>query len=101
MTDIRAYLDFIFSMFFAFGVAFEVPVAVVLLVKAGVIEPEWLSAKRPYVVVWTFVLAMLLTPPDVFSQSLLAFPMLVLFEVGLFVAYRIRRPNKDETEEIK
>jgi len=99
MTDIRAYLDFIFSMFFAFGVAFEVPVAVVLLVKAGVITPESLSAKRPYVIVWAFVLAMLLTPPDIFSQSLLAIPMLVLFEAGLFIAYRIHTAETEtETE---
>ena len=97
MTDIRAYLDFIFSMFFAFGVAFEVPVAVVLLVKAGVITPESLSAKRPYVIVWAFVLSMLLTPPDIFSQSLLAIPMLVLFEAGLFIAYRIHT-DEPETE---
>lgn len=91
MTDIRAYLDFVFGMFLAFGIAFEVPVAIVLLSWAGVIDPVSLAKKRPYVVIWAFVIAMLLTPPDAFSQTLLAIPMLLLFEVGLFAARRLRR----------
>ncbi len=86
MTDIKSYLDFVFSMFIAFGVAFEVPVAVFLLVRGGVIDADKLAKKRPYVVLWAFVAAMLLTPPDVMSQTLLAIPMLILFEIGLFVA---------------
>lgn len=98
MTDIRAYLDFVFGMFFAFGLAFEVPVAIVLLAKAGVVEPEALARKRPYVVLWTFVIAMLITPPDVFSQTLLAIPMLALFEIGLFVARRVA-PRDGEADE--
>jgi len=84
MTDISAYLDFVLTLFFAFGVAFEVPVATVLLVATGITTPEALAAKRPYVIVGAFVVGMLLTPPDVFSQTLLAVPMWMLFEVGIF-----------------
>lgn len=99
MTDIRAYLDFVFGLFFAFGIAFEVPVAIVLLTRAGVVEPDSLAKKRPYVIVWTFVIAMVLTPPDVISQTLLAIPMLLLFEIGLFAARRIRPAKRGETDE--
>ncbi|GMR19686.1 MAG: Sec-independent protein translocase subunit TatC [Gammaproteobacteria bacterium] len=91
MTDIRAYLDFVFSLFIAFGVAFEVPVAVVLLSHAGVVDPDKLAKQRPYVVLGAFVIAMVMTPPDVISQTLLAVPMLLLFEVGLFFARRLRK----------
>lgn len=91
MTDIRAYLDFVFALFFAFGITFEVPVATVLLVRLGFIKAETLSSKRPYVILWCFIVAAVLTPPDVLSQFLLAIPMWVLFEVGLFFAYRIRK----------
>lgn len=91
MTDIRAYLDFVFSMFFAFGIAFEVPVAVVLLARMGVIDPESLAKQRPYVILAAFVIAAILTPPDVFSQIFLAIPMILLFEIGLFVAGRMKR----------
>ncbi len=91
MTDIKAYLDFVFSMFFAFGVAFEVPVAVVILTLVGVVDPESLAEKRPYVFLGCFVVAAVLTPPDVASQVMLALPMYILFEVGLYVARRIRR----------
>jgi len=90
MTDITEYLDFVLKMFFAFGLAFEVPVATVLLVRAGVVTPDDLAAKRPYIIVGAFVVGMLLTPPDVISQSLLAVPMLLLFELGLFFARRVR-----------
>lgn len=89
MTDIRAYLDFVFAMFFAFGVAFEVPVATVLFVKMGFVRPETLSSKRSYVVLGCFIVAAVLTPPDVMSQFMLAVPMWLLFEVGLFFAYRL------------
>jgi sec-independent protein translocase protein TatC len=98
MTDIRAYLDFIFGMFLAFGIAFEVPVALILLTGAGVVNPDSLAKKRPYVVLWTFVIAMLLTPPDVFSQTLLAIPMLLLFEVGLFFARRMKKRKVAEED---
>lgn len=94
MTDINYYLDFVLTMFFAFGVAFEVPVATVLLVLVGVLTPEALAAKRPYVVVGAFVIGMLLTPPDVISQTLLALPMWVLFEVGIFVSRLLLRRRR-------
>lgn len=84
MTDITKYLDFVLQMFFAFGFAFEIPVATVLLIHAGVVSPDGLVKKRPYIIVGCFVVGMLLTPPDVFSQILLAIPMWMLFEVGVF-----------------
>jgi sec-independent protein translocase protein TatC len=92
MTDIRAYLDFAFTMFFAFGVAFEVPVAVVLLARLGVVNPATLANKRPYVILGIFIIAAILTPPDVLSQTFLALPMWFLFEVGLIVARRVAPP---------
>ena len=100
MTDIKAYLDFVFSMFFAFGFAFEVPVAVVILSSTGMVNPETLAEKRPYVIVGAFVIAAILTPPDVASQFLLAVPMLILFEIGLFVARLLhrRRTAGDEAD---
>lgn len=98
MTDIKSYLDFVFSMFFAFGVAFEVPVAVVILSSTGMVHPETLAEKRPYIIVGAFVVAAVLTPPDVASQFLLAVPMLILFEIGLFVARRLHRHRKDGDE---
>ena len=91
MTDIRAYLDFVFSMFFAFGIAFEVPVAVVLLSRMGVVNPDTLAQKRPYVILMAFVAAAVLTPPDIFSQFFLAVPMILLFEIGIFFARRMKR----------
>jgi sec-independent protein translocase protein TatC len=99
MTDIKAYLDFVFSMFFAFGFAFEVPVAVVIMSSTGMVNPETLATKRPYVIVGAFVIAAILTPPDVASQFLLAVPMLILFEVGLFVARLLHRRRKAVDEE--
>jgi sec-independent protein translocase protein TatC len=86
MTDISAYLDFVLTLFFAFGVAFQVPVATVLLVVIGVTTPEALVEKRPYVIVGAFVIGMFLTPPDVFSQTMLAVPMWLLFELGVFAS---------------
>lgn len=86
MTDINAYLSFVMKLFFAFGVAFEIPVATVLLVMAGITSVEKLAAKRQYVILGCFIIGMLLTPPDVFSQTLLAVPMWLLFEVGIVIA---------------
>mgnify|MGYP006271525009 FL=1 len=83
MTDINRYLDFVLKLFFAFGVAFEIPIAALLLIWAGVTTPESLAKKRPYIIVGCFVFGMLLTPPDVISQSLLALPMWLLFEGGI------------------
>lgn len=84
MTDMSKYLDFVLAIFFAFGIAFEVPVATVLLVWAGVTNADSLRKKRPYIIVAAFVIGMLLTPPDVVSQTLLAVPMYLLFEAGLW-----------------
>jgi sec-independent protein translocase protein TatC len=86
MTDISKYLDFVLTLFFAFGVAFEVPVATVLLVWAGIVTPQSLASKRPYIIVAAFVIGMVLTPPDVISQTLLAIPMWMLFELGLLLS---------------
>lgn len=94
MTDIKSYLDFVFSMFFAFGIAFEVPVAVVILVRMGIVNPDTLAKKRAYVVLWAFIVAAVLTPPDVFSQFLLAVPMIILFEIGLFFSRYARPPER-------
>ncbi|MDX2477993.1 MAG: twin-arginine translocase subunit TatC, partial [Gammaproteobacteria bacterium] len=84
MTDISRYLDFVLTLFFAFGAAFEVPIATVLLVWTGVATQQSLREKRPYVIVGAFVAGMLLTPPDVISQTLLAIPIWLLFEAGIF-----------------
>lgn len=97
MTDISKYLDFVLTLFFAFGVAFEVPVATYVLVWMGLTTPESLKEKRPYIIVGAFVIGMLLTPPDVISQTLLAVPMWMLFEVGVFMATHFI-PRKPEPE---
>lgn len=86
--DIADYFSFVFTVFFAFGIAFEVPVATVLMVMVGVTDVESLRAKRRYMVVGAFIFGMLLTPPDMISQTLLAIPMWALFEIGLLVAAR-------------
>ncbi|MGE0080058.1 MAG: twin-arginine translocase subunit TatC [Thiohalomonadaceae bacterium] len=100
MTDISKYLDFVLTIFFAFGVAFEVPIFTILLVWTGTTTPESLRAKRPYIIVGAFVVGMLLTPPDVFSQTLLAIPMWMLFEAGLFFSrYFLRLKEEHEREE--
>lgn len=96
-TDINSYLDFILTIFLAFGVCFEVPVAIILLCWSGVTTAEDLKEKRPYIIVTAFVIGMLFTPPDMFSQTLLAVPMCLLFELGLLVA-RFYQPKDDETE---
>jgi len=99
MTDIRSYMDFVFSMFFAFGIAFEVPIAVILLARMGVINPDTLAQKRPYIILWAFVVAAVITPPDVFSQFFLAVPMILLFEVGLFVSRWMKRSPASTNDE--
>jgi len=96
--DISSFLSFALTIFFAFGLAFEIPVAVFLCVWAGLADPESLAQKRPYVVVGCFVIAMLLTPPDPFTQSMLALPMWALFELGI-VAGRMIRKREEEQEE--
>ncbi|NOR51210.1 MAG: twin-arginine translocase subunit TatC [Gammaproteobacteria bacterium] len=86
MTDIGEYLDFILKIFFAFGVAFEVPIVVILMIWTGMTTAESLAEKRPYMIVGAFVVGMFLTPPDIISQTLLALPMWLLFEVGLIAS---------------
>jgi sec-independent protein translocase protein TatC len=91
MTDIASYLDFVMTLFFAFGVAFEIPVAVILLVWIGVVDVKYLKKIRPYVIIGCFVVGMVLTPPDIFSQTLLAVPMWLLFEIGVLFGGLIRK----------
>lgn len=95
MTDINAYMSFALKLFFAFGIAFEVPVATVLLARLGVVSTKTMAEKRPYIVVVAFVVGMLMTPPDVFSQIMLAIPVCLLFELGLFFARRVEPAAKD------
>jgi sec-independent protein translocase protein TatC len=94
MTDINAYLNFVLKLFFAFGVAFEIPIAAFLLIASGATTVESLSKKRPYIILGCFVVGMLLTPPDVISQSLLAVPMYLLYEVGLLFGRLARRKQQ-------
>lgn len=97
MTDIARYLDFVLSMFLAFGMAFEVPIAIILMVWAGFVTPSQLAEKRAYVLVGAFVVGMLLTPPDMLSQTLLAVPVYLLYELGIVLA-RIVVPGHKEVE---
>ncbi|EAR62486.1 twin-arginine translocase subunit TatC [Neptuniibacter caesariensis] len=99
MTDISSYLNFVLKLFFAFGVVFEIPIATLLLIWTGAATPEGLRQKRAYVIVGCFVLGMLLTPPDVISQSLLAVPMWLLFEAGILLGVIFVRKEKEEEDE--
>ena len=101
MTDISRYLDFVLTLFFAFGAAFEVPVVTVLLVMTGMTTQQALREKRPYVIVGAFVLGMILTPPDVISQTLLAVPVWLLFEMGLyFSGWFVRNRENVQTDAV-
>ena len=91
MTDITKYLDFVLKMFFAFGMAFEVPIATILVISTGMTTADKLAAKRPYIIVVAFIAGMLLTPPDVVSQMLLAIPIWILFEFGLIFSRILTR----------
>jgi sec-independent protein translocase protein TatC len=88
MTDIKSYLDFTIGMLFAFGLAFQVPIAIIIIVWVGLVSRKSLAKSRPYVFLAAFVIGMILTPPDVFSQTLLALPMYALFEAALFFCWR-------------
>lgn len=100
MTDISSYLDFVLKLFFAFGFAFEVPIATLLLLWTGISTVESLSEKRPYIIVGAFVIGMLLTPPDIISQTMLALPVWLLFELGLFCSRWLpARKTAEEDEE--
>ena len=94
MTDIRSYLDFVLKLFFAFGISFEIPIAVIILSWMGAVDPENLAKKRPYVFILCFVFGMLLTPPDILSQTLLAIPMWLLFEIGIMFG-RLVKPKSE------
>ena len=96
MTDISSYLDFILTIFFAFGIAFEVPIATVMLVATGITSPESLGRKRPYVFLGAFVIGMFLTPPDVISQTLLAVPIYLLFEAGIIMSRLILKEREEK-----
>ncbi len=98
-TDISSYLNFVLKLFFAFGVAFEIPIAVILLCWTGVTDAKKLAKKRPYVIVGAFVLGMLLTPPDIISQTLLAIPMWILFEVGVLIGGIYSKGRKSDSED--
>lgn len=105
-TDIALYLDFVIKMFFAFGLAFEVPIVVVLLILTKMVTPEKLSHSRPYIIVGAFVIGMLLTPPDIISQTLLAIPMWLLYEAGIIVGaivlkarIKAKKEREQETDE--
>lgn len=97
-TDISSYLNFVLKLFFAFGISFEIPVAIVLMCWIGMTTPQSLSQKRPYVIVGVFVVGMLLTPPDVISQTLLAIPMWLLFEAGVLVATVVGKQKEQQQE---
>lgn len=99
MTDIARYLDFVLTLFFAFGVAFEIPIATIVLIWMGATTAESLRKKRPYIIVGAFVLGMLLTPPDIISQTLLALPMWLLFEAGILFSSWFVKPREKEAAE--
>ena len=101
-TDISRYLDFVLALFFGFGLAFEVPIATIILIAIGVTTPKKLGEKRPFIIVGAFIIGMLLTPPDVISQVLLALPMWLLFEAGLIaskIIFADRNFDEDEDDE--
>jgi len=100
MTDITRYLDFVLKLAFAFGIAFQVPIVTIVLVRMGIVSTKSLANKRPHIIVGAFVIGMLMTPPDMISQTLLAVPIWLLFELGLFFA-RMTPAKKAKTEEGK
>jgi len=100
-TDISSYLDFILKLFFAFGAAFEIPIAIILMCWTGMTTPDSLREKRAYVVVGAFVIGMLLTPPDIISQTMLAVPMLLLFEIGIIIASFYHKDDEDESTDVR
>ena len=98
-TDIGRYLDFVLALFFGFGLAFEVPIATIILVAIGITTPQKLGEKRPFVIVGAFILGMLLTPPDIISQVLLALPIWILFEAGLIASKIIFKDREFEAND--
>jgi sec-independent protein translocase protein TatC len=100
MTDIDKYLSFVLTMFIAFGITFETPVVVVVLVRMGVVSLEKLRAIRPYVIVGSFVVGAIFTPPDIISQCLLAVPLWLLYELGLQVARFVSVQRRGDAAEL-
>jgi len=98
MPDISSYLDTVLKLFFAFGITFEIPVAIILLVRMGITSQESLREKRPYVIVGVFIIGMLLTPPDIISQTLLAIPMWAIYEVGIYFSGFVQKKPEEEEE---
>ena len=98
MTDIASYLDFVLVLFFAFGLAFEVPIATVVLVWSGLTSVETLAKSRAYVFLGAFVIGMLITPPDIISQTLLAVPVYLLYECGILLS-KILTKKKEEADQ--
>ena len=98
-TDIGRYLDFVLALFFGFGIAFEVPIATIILVAIGFTTPDKLAEKRPYIIVTAFIAGMFLTPPDVISQVLLAIPIWILFEAGVIASSIIFKDKLAEAED--
>ncbi|MEH6442839.1 MAG: twin-arginine translocase subunit TatC [Oceanospirillaceae bacterium] len=99
MTDIGSYLNFVLKLFFAFGVVFEIPIATMLIIWSGITTAEALKSKRPFIIVGCFFVGMLLTPPDMISQSLLAVPMWLLFEVGILMSKVLKKTKEDKDAE--
>jgi len=100
MTDIDKYLSFVLTMFLAFGVTFEVPIAVIILVRTGLVTIEKLKEVRPYVVVGAFVIGAVFTPPDVVSQTMLAVPLWILYEVGIIAAQFVQRQSRSDVTDV-
>jgi sec-independent protein translocase protein TatC len=98
-TDIGRYLDFVLALFFGFGLAFEVPIATIILIAIGITTPQKLGEKRPFIIVGAFILGMLLTPPDIISQVLLALPIWILFEAGLIASKMIFKDREFEADD--
>ena len=101
MTDISSYMRFALKLFFAFGAAFEVPIATILLARMGVVSTDAMARQRPYIILGAFVLGMLMTPPDIFSQIMLAIPVWLLFELGLFFARKLEQNELKKNKGLK
>jgi sec-independent protein translocase protein TatC len=99
MTDIGSYLNFVLKLFFAFGIVFEIPIATMLVIWSGITTAKALKSKRPFIIVGCFVIGMMLTPPDMISQSLLAVPMWLLFETGIIMSKLVGNKKTDEDED--
>lgn len=98
MPAVKEYLTLVLKLLFAFGLSFEIPIVIMVLVRLGLVEPEGLRAKRRYVIVWAFIFAAILTPPDIISQTLLALPMMLLYEVGILLARKRAKKEPEEEE---